>query len=254
MVKELLNFLRTGISLSIVFLAASGYLIFNSPGQDIIFVILGSFFLSCGAYGYNAITDKEEDTVNRRVNSLAFSKLGADVVFFCFIFGLLMSSFLGAVSFWISISIILSAVVYSRFRLKKYTYIKNIYTALSVSQSFLLGAMTLSFDILLYYLSISLFLFIGSVISDLRDYYGDKELGIITLPVRFGIEKTKKMIYLLLALAFFLFFAENTRKFFPLLISIPLLGVFTFKNKPHLAHLSGGFSFLFLVLWLVGGM
>ena len=57
--RDFFDFVRWGVAASLVFLAVSGYLLFNSLDIKILFVVLSSFFIACGAYGYNSITDKQ---------------------------------------------------------------------------------------------------------------------------------------------------------------------------------------------------
>ncbi len=248
-IRALSDFMRWKIALYLVSLAVSGYLIFGRSGNEIIFIILGSFFISCGAYGYNSVTDKEEDKVNSRANPLAFSALGTITVSFSFALGLLMSLFLNIVAVLLAVIAILTALVYSHFRLKKYLFVKNFYTGFTVPMSFVFGAGVLSFEVLFYYFILSIFFFVGSMISDLRDYEGDKRAGIKTIPVYFGQEKAKKGVYLLLAALLILFLRTDIRVLFPLIAALPITYALVSRNKPHLAHFCTGVSLLFLSIW-----
>jgi len=49
----------------------------------------------------------------------------------------------------------------------------------------------------IFFINIFFFVFIGSVIPDIRDIKGDREAGVVTLPVIYGVGKT---VYLLLAI------------------------------------------------------
>ncbi len=248
-IREAFDFVRVRIALSLVFLAVSGYLIFNPMNANLLFVILGAFFLSCGSYGYNTITDKEEDAINSRINALAFSRIGLAAVFVSFALGILFSSFLGIIPIAISIISALTAFAYSRFRLKKYLFIKNIYTAFTVSLSFIFGAMELSSEAISYYFAFSLFFFAGSIISDLRDFNGDRRAGIRTIPVIFGEENAKRFLYVILAAILLVFSSIDLKTFLPFIFALPATYALVNKNKPKQAHLSMALSINFFVLW-----
>lgn len=250
MKRELFDFMRTGVSLSLGMLAVSGYLLFNPLKPDILIIFLASFFLSCGVYGYNTITDKEEDHINKRVVSMAFSKQGYLAAFSFFALGILFSSRIGLIPVLVSITITITGTLYSLFRIKKYFLIKNIYTAAAVTQFFILGTMEISLGQTSYYVALFLFFFIGSIISDLRDYNGDKNSGVNTIPVLLGFEKTKKIIYLLIVFSLFLFLKISLLALAPLIVSMPLILILVSKNNSSLAHKCGGVTILFLTAWL----
>lgn len=251
MMKCLLDFVRIEICLAVVFLAISGYLLFNTAEFDIIFVSLASFLLCCGAYGHNTITDKEEDTINRYLNPFSFSKKGHYIVAFSFSSGFIFSVVLGHIPAFISAIIILSSICYSHFRLKRYILMKNIYTGFALSLAFVLGTKELSFSVLTYYFAISLFFFVGSIISDMRDCSGDKKSGIKTVPVRFGLNKTKKAVSLLLALILLLFLKIGTDTLTPFIVLVPLILLNVLKNEFKRAHKLGAFSIFIFLIWII---
>ena len=91
----------------------------------------------------------------------------------------------------------------------------------------------------------------GSLISDLRDYKGDKIVGIKTLPVYLGYRWTKKIIYSLLFGISVFILQLNLFYLLPLLLFIPLILLFILKNKPEMAHFYGNISLIFLTAWLM---
>ena len=218
---------------------------FNAISHELIFIIITSFFLSAGAYAYNNITDKKEDIINKR--SYLFIDNGLYIVSICFLLAFIFSLFLPIVSILFSVSIIITSIIYSFFNIKKYFLVKNFYSGMGTPQLFLLGAASLTFTVILYYLLISLFFFVGSLIADLRDYKGDKITGIKTLPVYIGCERTKNIVYLSLSLFLVLVLQSNL---FPISIFITLMIISIFKRRIETAHFLGGISLIFLVGWL----
>ena len=114
---------------------------------------------------------------------------------------------------------------------------------------------------------------IREIIKDMEDYEGDKEYGCYTVPVVFGIKKTKKIVSLLIVLTiagigyvqFKQYTSEDKISFFYFLIgiSVPLFFLFirilTAKEKKHFHFASmitkiimiSGLCYLFLFRYLV---
>ena len=114
--------------------------------------------------------------------------------------GFLSALFLSPVAVIFYVSSALSGVIYSYYRIKNIFPLKNVYTGLSLTQAFMIGAANAGLigDMLLYTISLFLLLFVASLVSDLRDYEGDKAIGINTVPVVLGYEFTKKISFVAL--------------------------------------------------------
>ena len=250
--KELVDFLRLKLCIFAPFMGMIGYLLFNHLSTNIIFVILISFFISVGGYAYNNITDREEDLINRKkINYIVLSDKSYLIVLFSFLIALLLSLFLPLYSIFFTIIGITVSTIYSLFKIKKYFLLKNIYTGFGATQLFLLGAGGITIEIIQHYLLIAFFIFIGSIISDLRDCEGDKSVGIKTLPVYFGYDLTKKTIYFLLIILSVLILGMSVYNLFPMLVFVPIMFFYIVKNKPIIAHFSGVISLIFLVAWSI---
>jgi 4-hydroxybenzoate polyprenyltransferase len=247
--KELFEFIRLKLCIFASFLAMSGYLFFNPLNLNLIFVMIASFFVVMGGYTYNNITDKEEDLINRKkVNKFATNNKSYLIVVFSFLIASFFSLFLSFYSIFFTMLGIISCTIYSLFRIKKYFLLKNIYTGFSVAQVFLLGANNITIEIFLHYLLISFFIFISSIISDLRDYKGDKISSIKTLPVFLGYDKTRKIVFILLV--FFSFLIIHSQFIILLPFSFVVL-FFVYKNLPKNAHFLSGISLVFLAFSLL---
>jgi 4-hydroxybenzoate polyprenyltransferase len=247
---NLSEFIRLKICIFIFFIGISSYLIFNPLNIGLISVALTSFFGAAGAYAYNNLTDKEEDLINRKnINPFTLSKNGLVIAFTCFLLGLFFSLFLSIHSILFYLFGIIVSIVYSFFRIKKYFLIKNLYTGFGVSIAFLIGAANINIKIFWYYFLFSFFIIIISIISDLRDYKGDRFSHIKTLPISLGYNTAKKFVFLLLSIfSLLVLFFSNL---FVLLPFVFLMFYFLYKNNPSLAHSYGGASFIFLTFWLI---
>jgi len=250
-IKDLISFIRFRIAFQASFLALAGYLLSHAPDTRLIFVFLTSFLGLGGVYAYNDITDKKEDLVNRkRINPFVDNK-GLLIATLCFFFGGICSLFLPNTSTFFYLSLIMTGLIYSRFRIKRYLLIKNLYTGFWITQAFLLGNMSFTYEALLYYLLFSILFFVGSLISDLRDYNGDKSAGIITIPVRFGYEQGKNLVYFFIFLVSALIVTMDLNKLLILLPFSFLAIFFLNRDRADVAHVCGGFSIIFLVIRLI---
>lgn len=252
-IKDFLEFTRFKLCILCPFLAMSGYLLFNELSANIVFVSLSSFFVCMGAYSINNIVDVKEDFINRKkINPFASKLEGKIISGLAFSLGLYFCSFLSYVSVMFYVIAVFTSITYSVFVLKKYLFMKNLYTGFGVAQVFLIGAFasTSPSQAFLYYAIISLFILIGSMISDIRDYEGDKASGFKTLPVYLGCGLTKKLILSLILIYMFII----TLAFPEFMILLPFLALkflFLYKNRISFAHLSGTLAFIFLSVGLM---
>ena len=249
--NSLIDFIRLRLCFFVIFVGISGYLLFNAPSFKIIFVGMSSFFACSGVYAYNQMTDVKEDTINRRkINPLAHSKMGLLTVFLCFTLGLSFSLFLSMLSIVYCIIFTGIGIAYSLFRIKRIFLIKNIYTGFGLSLLFLLGTNSIQIGgEILYYVLVSIFAFTGSMVADINDREGDKAVGAKTIPVIFGHEKSKTVLYLLLvAFSGFVLLLDKTIVLLPFsLIMIACVS----RNRFRVAHAFSGISFIFLTVWLL---
>ncbi|MBN2043115.1 MAG: UbiA family prenyltransferase [Candidatus Aenigmarchaeota archaeon] len=251
--KEFLSFIRFGICIFTSFLALTGYMLFNQTGIIAVFVMLESFLLCASVYSYNNITDKEEDLRNRKRINRYVTGGGLDISVMLGGLGLIFSSFLSLSSFVISLTFLLTGFAYSRFRIKKYCAIKNLYTALLIVQIFFLGTMRTGFDWMMIVYSGFFFtmILVGSLISDLRDYEGDMDTGFKTIPVVTSKRFSKIFIYFLIFGMLSLvtvFWVRDLIIFLPL---GTLTAVYLSRDKYKTAHLFGSMGFIIMPMWLI---
>jgi 4-hydroxybenzoate polyprenyltransferase len=252
MIADIAGFIRLRVCLSITLMTVAGYLLMNPPGMGLLFVTLSSFLSFSGAYAHNNMTDVEEDAANKRkVSRFAASRKGYAIVAACFLAGLFFSFFLPPHSMFFVGAIAGLNIFYSKFRIKKYFAVKNVYTAFDIGLGFLYGAAAapvFGVESVAYYIIISLSILAGSIISDMRDHEGDRKAGFRTMPVVLGPGSTGKIIYLLIAML-----SASVMFFQSFIILLPFLAVtaaLVKMGKFSDAHSFGGASVLFLVLWL----
>jgi len=247
-IKNLLDFLRLKICFYMCAMGVCGFLMFNPIDIRLAFVALTSFFGGAGAYAYNNLTDEEEDLINRRnINPLVLNGTGKFVVFICFMLGIFFSWFLSPFSVLLSISAVFVSMSYSAFKVKRIFLLKNLYTCFSIGMLFLIGSININGEVITYYMLLSFFTSIISMISDLRDYEGDKHSNFNTVPVFLGYDRARKFIFILL-----LTFSTTIIIFSRLLILMPyvfFMLYFIWKDRPKLAHAYGGGSWIFLAFW-----
>jgi 4-hydroxybenzoate polyprenyltransferase len=252
--KELFEFLRIKLCIFAPFGAMIGYLLFSQLSFSIIHVILGAFFACVAVYSYNEITDRKEDEVNRgKVNYFAKNISGSFISTGSALLGVFFSYLVSYIAFVVCILFTISVAAYSTFRAKKYFLVKNLYTSFGVSLLFLMGVSNVEQigTALLYYLFISMFILVGSLISDLRDAEGDKKVGLRTLPIVIGAAKTKHLIYGLCA-AFLL--SVTSLNLYPLQIAALFLIAVAFLvplDKYKAAHSMSRIALLFVWMALM---
>ncbi|MBN2203250.1 MAG: UbiA family prenyltransferase [Candidatus Aenigmarchaeota archaeon] len=247
--RDISEFIRLKVCLIISSIAICGFLLFNSLNATLIFIFLSSFFGTAGAYAFNNINDKEEDLINRkRINPFVLNKKGLLIIAVCFIISMIFITLLPTFSIVFSFFGIISSFAYSRLKIKKYSVMKNVFTAIGVGASFLVGTTFFDMDVLWNYLIFMLFIFILSLTSDLRDFEGDKKSNIGTLPVSIGYEKARIFLMILLGI-----FTLNVLLTFRILVFIPftvLMFYYLYLDKPKRVHSFGGYSLMFLAISL----
>lgn len=249
--KDFIDFIRIKICFFVTGIGVSGYVLFNPIDIRILWVALSCFFAGACGYSFNLITDKEEDLINKKkINPFTKNNAGINLVICFTIAGALFSVFLCPLSvifYWIMIALNIS---YSQFRMKKIFPFKNIFTGFGLTQVFFIGAANapITIETLTYYFIVSLFIFITSLVSDLRDYEGDKATGIQTIPVALGYLHGKNFAYLLLIVSSAAIISLNLKGLYLLLPFVLPIIFYLHENKPKAAHHNLLVSFMFLPL------
>lgn len=247
--KEFIKFLRLKIAVFGTGLALLGYLMFNPINIDLLFVSICAFFATVAAYSFNLLTDKEEDSVTgRELNYFVLNHKQGQVLVYVFIaLGVLSSALLSKTTMLFYGLIILLFLSYSFFKVKKISLIKNISTGLILTLLFLFGVspdFRFTQEMILYYLIISFYVFILSLLTDLRDYDEDRIAGIKTLSVLVGQKIGTKIVYSSIFLFLVLLIISNSTFLYPLFLFAPLSFFFLKQGRYKDAQLYLMFSLL----------
>lgn len=154
-------------------------------------------------------------------------------------------------------------------RLKDIPFVKNIVVGVSlailwVSGSFMQGMPELNSLLLGVFLFLSLRVLIGAVIPDIRDIEGDKKAGIETVPVLYGVKRTKELLVavnLFTTVLYFWMVHQSIMPFWALLagsvnfLAFPLI-LKTNENNADKMTLITEFNtlFTFSILLIAGGL
>lgn len=249
-ISQFFEFIRVELCIFAAALSAYGYLRFNEMSPAAFFSSAAAFFACAGAYSYNNTADVREDIINRKnaANYFALNISGRIISAALFIAGFIFSVYLSGTAVYFYIASAAAGIAYSAFRLKKYFLAKNFYAGFGIMLAFLIGAANspATAEMAAQYISLSAFIFIGSVISDLRDYEGDKAAGIRTIPVVLGYSPAKNLAFLMLcSYAIFLMLGGA---FFMLLPFLFAMSAFLYYDRADMAHLFGNISFIVLLL------
>lgn len=250
---EGLRFIRFNIAFFLGIVGVLGFLQFNSPHSQVFSVFLASFALVGSSYAYNSMRDKEEDLLNHGTLNffVTHAHAGSAIILLLFGIGCVLAVSLGWIPFVLYLTLAGLGFIYSFVKIKAIFLLKNIYTAL-LSGVFLLGA-TVSSEItsimIGYALLLSFLFFIGSILSDLRDFEGDSSAGIATIPVTWGYAHAQSLV-LFLANAFFaltLVFRLHEFYIFSFFM-IPVIEFISIKEVRR-AHKMIQYTFLLSLVW-----
>jgi 4-hydroxybenzoate polyprenyltransferase len=169
------------------------------------------FLLGFSVYNLNRKTDEAEDAINHQ-ERYRFTKkyersLYLTAVIGC-ILALILGAFYGLMTFFMVLFPLLLGILYSipclppstgYRRLKEIPLLKNIIVGIAwgVPLTFiplLVTDMPVTFAAAICLVYLCSFVFIASVLPDVRDMEGDKQSGIRTIPVVIGAEKTMILI------------------------------------------------------------
>lgn len=163
------------------------------------------FFFACGNYAFNDYYDFEADKRNERydrplVLGLLSKRIALMTSFVSFYLVFMLSLFLDLLIITLILAILLLFLLYSLY-LKKVLVIKNILAAFAFVATILFGSLisdTIIEPLIVYFAAMGLIVGVAlEIMFDIGDVRGDKELGLDTLPIRFGL-KTAAQISVIL--------------------------------------------------------
>lgn len=247
--------MRKNIKNALIFLAYSNIIIsLGSVGiaylttsllslSSHISMYLVCFLVTYFVYSINRLTDIKEDMISHH-SRVEFVKKRSVFFFVGGMFALVVAlvlSYLNSLLTLLVVSIpvilvisysigILPTSIFSKKRLKEYFLIKNIVVSTGWAMIPLyVSTYTGTFNLGFIFLSIFVFLriFIGVIMFDIRDIIGDRVYKIQTIPVVYGVKKSKEIILILNIISFFILLIPallNLLSFYPTLF----VGLFAF--------------------------
>jgi len=253
-IKEFRAFMRLEACFYIACIGVSGFLLFNPMSFTVLPLFLAMFFLTGSTYGYNHITDREEDRINdNRLNIFVTNGKGVPAIVCMFAASVFFSLFLPLLPLLIFALIILLSFAYSKMRVKKLFLVKNLYTGIGMELDFLAGAAVGGFSpIILTCFPIGFFFgFMINLLGDIRGYEGDLAAGAKTLPIFMGVGPSMK-----LAQSLFLGFSVYTlilrfHSLYPLAAFAFLISFFLAFEKHKLARAGILSSFVVFSAFLI---
>jgi geranylgeranylglycerol-phosphate geranylgeranyltransferase len=253
---ELISFIRPENCFFTAGIAVSGLLIFGRLNPFIAPLIVAMFLGTAGSYAYNYLGDKKEDLVNgKRLNLFVLDeRRGRAAVMCLFASGAMASLFFPLPSMLTYFFLILISVLYSgRTRIKEKFILKNLNTGLGLSLAFLTGAFIAGFNEAMLYYAFAVFVlgFTANLLGDLRGCKGDKSIGMKTLPLVLGPEKTKIVIYSLTAFLVLFVVSSGCFAFYPIIPFVLAMVVLLSKNNMKGSRFSMLSSFAVLPLLLM---
>ncbi len=258
--KNLLFLAFSQMAINYIFLKNA---INNLPLNNLHFILLVITTLCLAAAGYiiNNIEDVEADNINKPKNVVIGKHISENTAFKLYlilnivgvILGIYLANFIEKSNFAVSFVLIALLLYWYATSLKKIPILGNIIVSLLVGYSIIIvGFFQLYpiitsknseyisnlFSIILDFAAFATLInFIREIIKDLEDVKGDKNVGIKTLPIILGINKTAKLISLLsiIAIVILILYVKNNlidyiyvSLYFLLFIIAPLL-YFTIK-------------------------
>jgi len=201
------------LTLSSVFIALAGFFLpfftFLLYGIDIDSgLLVSSFLLTFTVYSLDKLSNIKEDSISlpERAGFIGrHKKIMIYITISSYMVALYLSSIKNSLALFIVLFPLFMGLIYSikisNFRLKDILAVKNITIALSWSVVGTFLPLVVSSKTFMLIASVFYFIFIkcfiNTVLFDVRDIEGDSLNGVRTIPVYFGLMKTRKLLLIL---------------------------------------------------------
>jgi len=201
--------------------------------QNFVLLVISTVFMAAFGYIFNDVMDEETDQINKAEKKIIGNQISKKTAIWSgsafLVFSLLISAYLGLKLQMIQLVfvhiLIAVGLWYYSTELKKTVLMGNIsislFTGMSVFIVWLYHLVALknnpmlmvdaqkitefvNFTVLTYSLFAFMISWIREVVKDIEDQEGDKQTGMKTFVIKYGISKTKKLLYFLLTLVLLL--------------------------------------------------
>jgi 4-hydroxybenzoate polyprenyltransferase len=189
-----------------IFLIHEGKVHFFNVINDIkfLFLIISTNLVAAAGYIINDYYDVKIDAFNKPKELVVDRLIGRRIALLLHmvmnIIGLFLSVFVGLKLAIVTFSVIFFLWIYSN-NLKRKVFVGNLLIALLTALSLIIVALYYNKNtaIVMYYAFFSFLITLArEIIKDMEDIPGDELHGCKTLPIVYGIKKTKNIIYIIL--------------------------------------------------------
>jgi len=200
------NFVITFVSVIVAAIICQPH---TNLGFNIFLAAFAASFALASGNIINDLNDVEADKINKPFRPIPSEKITTNQAYVLYIssvfISILISVFLNEVALAIVLFSILILFVYSKF-LKQIPLIGNITVAFLTGLVFIFGGVVVENPVAAIVPAVFAFLInlIREMVKDIEDVEGDNEVGVITFPIKFGIQKSK-IIILISALTLIIF-------------------------------------------------
>jgi len=185
-----------------------GALISKGEANEIINIILAGISAALTAAAGNIINDiidKNSDKINHPTRIIPSGRLNVKQAgieyFFLVIAACVISSFINQLAFLIVFLTSVLLFLYSNI-LKRIPLLGNVTVAYLTGMAFIYGGVSVGHPSAALIAALFAFMinFLRELLKDIQDINGDKNVGIKTFPIKFGIDRTKYLITFLVIL------------------------------------------------------
>lgn len=185
-------------------------------GEPHLRLLVIAMLMTWSMYTLNRTGDVKEDMVNRPDRAQLIRRYATVLrllAIACYGAALGLSFVSGRWAFVVPVAILILGIAYSfawipvrnredRRRLKDITLVKNVIISAAVASTAVLlpglhTSDTLASAVLALFVFVFLRVFVNTVVFDIRDIEGDRSADVNTIPVVYGIRKTKSLLYIL---------------------------------------------------------
>jgi geranylgeranylglycerol-phosphate geranylgeranyltransferase len=172
------------------------------PVLSVILAAFAASFVMASGNIINDIYDIGIDKINRPLRPLPSEKLTLNEAYSLYISSVILSIFISVFLNEVALAIVLFSIVllflYSKY-IKRIPIFGNVTVAFLTGLVFIFGGVVVGNPFAAIVPAVFAFLInlIREIVKDIEDVEGDKKAGVITSPIKFGIQKAKILILLI---------------------------------------------------------
>jgi len=165
------------------------------PFGNVLLAAISASLIMIGANVINDYYDIEIDKINKPTRPLAAGTIsGQQALVYCFVvfvIALFCAAFINVQMFLIALIFSLLLILYS-YRLKRTILWGNLLVSFTTAMAFVYGGGAVNhYQETLFPAGFALFFHFGrEILKDIQDVEGDKRVGAITFPIKYGIQKS----------------------------------------------------------------